>query len=324
MGAGLPLMRTIRPTTMSSITWSTSARSGYPTQSPKIRIVDDLDEIRERLHKDLPDVRLCRFCRKPFEKDDAEGMFEHLKGLSRQSRLVAPHRCVDDLQHIDPTGPKVERSYRSYLRTTFQFKDPQFRESFERALNSGYLSKGPYLGPYQPTGRAGRPGKYFPRSWGLCGRRLPSSPSWREETYLHQEEAIRRVVSGRNVLVASGTGSGKTECYLYPILCHLYSEYLCGGLGDGVRALVLYPMNALANDQRDRLASPGRGGADEGISDVLGRARSPLLFHIRPIHRETPENERDTCRGGTRDPNDGRAESCGPGSRCGRDLPTSS
>lgn len=45
------------------------------------------------------------------------------------------------------------------------------------------------------------------------------------------------------------------ECFLYPILLHFYREFASGELvkNAGVRALVLYPMNALAYDQRDRL-----------------------------------------------------------------------
>ena len=55
------------------------------------------------------------------------------------------------------------------------------------------------------------------------------------------------------MVVATGTGSGKTESFLLPILGHLTDERDAGTLGPGVRALLLYPMNALANDQVKRL-----------------------------------------------------------------------
>ena len=72
--------------------------------------------------------------------------------------------------------------------------------------------------------------------------------------HTHQEQAIRKVGAGRNVVVASGTGSGKTESFLVPILDALSAEYARDGeLHPGVRALLLYPMNALANDQMKRL-----------------------------------------------------------------------
>src|SRR5690606_37681913 len=71
--------------------------------------------------------------------------------------------------------------------------------------------------------------------------------------YRHQETAIRKVAAGRNLVVSTGTGSGKTESFLLPILDALIAEKAAGTLGPGVRALLLYPMNALANDQLKRL-----------------------------------------------------------------------
>jgi replicative superfamily II helicase len=58
----------------------------------------------------------------------------------------------------------------------------------------------------------------------------------------------------KSAIVTSGTGSGKTECFLVPILNRLIQEH--SSVGEpliGVRALFLYPLNALINSQRDRL-----------------------------------------------------------------------
>lgn len=73
--------------------------------------------------------------------------------------------------------------------------------------------------------------------------------------YVHQEQAIRKTTADqRNLVVATGTGSGKTESFLVPILNHLVRQKeKKGQLTPGVRALLLYPMNALANDQLKRL-----------------------------------------------------------------------
>ena len=65
--------------------------------------------------------------------------------------------------------------------------------------------------------------------------------------HTHQERAIRHSVSNRNFIVATGTGSGKTECFLLPIVDRLLREE---DLSEpGVRAVIVYPLNALANDQ---------------------------------------------------------------------------
>lgn len=67
--------------------------------------------------------------------------------------------------------------------------------------------------------------------------------------YLHQETAIRRITQDeRGVVVSSGTGSGKTESFLIPIINDLLVDTT-----PGVRAILVYPLNALVNDQLDRL-----------------------------------------------------------------------
>jgi len=84
--------------------------------------------------------------------------------------------------------------------------------------------------------------------------------------YRHQVDAwdkLRRSPA-RSVIVSSGTASGKTECFLLPILDSLVRESTLGGGQPltGVRALFLYPLNALINSQRERLAAwtAGFGG----------------------------------------------------------------
>src|SRR3989337_929193 len=100
--------------------------------------------------------------------------------------------------------------------------------------------------------------------------------------YKHQEEAIKEVFQGNNVVVATGTGSGKTEAFLYPIFIHLYNEFLLKQMCPGVRALILYPMNALANDQRERLG------------EICGRMRDfsgDFGVTFGPYNGGTPEDE---------------------------------
>ncbi len=84
--------------------------------------------------------------------------------------------------------------------------------------------------------------------------------------YSHQVEAWQklRCTPARSVIVSSGTASGKTECFLLPILDALVRESAnqAGEPLIGVRALFLYPLNALINSQRERLAAwtAGFGG----------------------------------------------------------------
>lgn len=191
---------------------------------------------------------------------------------------------------MDPItlSQEVEERYRRYLKTTFFFKDPKLRASFAAALDAGHLSKGPYL-EATPVFTRAQPAR------ALFTDLLRAAPDegflqaiqGDRPLYGHQEAAIRGVAAGYNVLVATGTGSGKTEAFLYPILLRLYEQQCAGSLGPGVRALILYPMNALANDQRERLGGIARG---------LEEAGSPFRFTFGQYTGETPEDEGDRQR----------------------------
>jgi ATP-dependent helicase YprA (DUF1998 family) len=64
----------------------------------------------------------------------------------------------------------------------------------------------------------------------------------------HQADAIQAVVQqDENIVVATGTGSGKTECFLVPLIDSLLKAKIKGRTG--IRAILVYPLNALANDQ---------------------------------------------------------------------------
>ena len=128
--------------------------------------------------------------------------------------------------------------------------------AFESEVDdSKLLTKGPLLELTPPYALGATPrdlindGTLHPAFEQLDSKLIPIDRS----LYVHQKVAIRKLVSGRNIVVSTGTGSGKTESFLLPILNSLVKEDADGQLGPGVRALLLYPMNALANDQLKRL-----------------------------------------------------------------------
>lgn len=73
--------------------------------------------------------------------------------------------------------------------------------------------------------------------------------------YAHQLRALEAVGAGKSVLVSAGTGSGKTESFLFPILSDLSSAIEARGRLVGVQALFIYPLNALIRSQRERLVA---------------------------------------------------------------------
>jgi DEAD/DEAH box helicase domain-containing protein len=95
----------------------------------------------------------------------------------------------------------------------------------------------------------------LPFSVGKAGRRFFPAFETTFPGFSHQEQAWERLSSNRqalSTLVATGTGSGKTECFLYPVLDHCARSRAASE--GGVKALVIYPMNALASDQARRIA----------------------------------------------------------------------
>jgi ATP-dependent helicase YprA (DUF1998 family) len=154
------------------------------------------------------------------------------------------------------TSQEITSTYRRYLQTLLAVRDSEISDALAETIDrTPMLDKGPYLEatpPYAP-GSSLRAlldeGVLAPGFANLASDALPLD----RPLYVHQERSIRKVAAGRNVVVATGTGSGKTESFLLPVLDALVREHEAGTLGPGVRALLLYPMNALANDQMKRL-----------------------------------------------------------------------
>lgn len=79
------------------------------------------------------------------------------------------------------------------------------------------------------------------------------------ESWMHLDDA-QGTKPFKSITVTSGTGSGKTECFLYPILSDLYSRM---NMPSAIEAIFLYPLNALMKDQKARL---GKNCEELGIS----------------------------------------------------------
>lgn len=132
----------------------------------------------------------------------------------------------------------LEEGMEDFLRASFWSSTPAFEGLLERFLEEREsLFKGPYVSMQLPF-RLGTGQVRF--------ERMPL----KYPPYEHQEKAFRRIKDGQNTIVATGTGSGKTECFAVPLLAHC-AEHLSER---GIKAIILYPMNALAQDQAERLA----------------------------------------------------------------------
>lgn len=160
---------------------------------------------------------------------------------------------------LDPlsVSDAVADTYRRYLGSLITPADPKLATALDKAVEREArtgLTKGPFLHVQPPYSKGSSlsvlmdEGVLAP-GFSRLGAHFPADRS----LYVHQEQSIRAVARGRNVVVATGTGSGKTESFLLPVLDSILRELAAGTLRAGVRAILLYPMNALANDQLKRL-----------------------------------------------------------------------
>ncbi|MEI6448108.1 MAG: DEAD/DEAH box helicase, partial [Actinomycetes bacterium] len=157
---------------------------------------------------------------------------------------------------------KVVRSFLKYQLSAYPFADPGMYAQMRTLLSLDHTRQTPLMrGPYVSLSRPFRQGASLNdlANQDVLHDGLGSLVS-HTNLYGHQESAVRAIRKGRHTLVSTGTGSGKTECFLYPIISH------CLRLRDadapaGISAVIVYPMNALAEDQlgrlRDLLAGTG-------------------------------------------------------------------
>jgi DEAD/DEAH box helicase domain-containing protein len=206
----------------------------------------------------------------------------------------------------------LRAAYLRYFDTAFWLRDPRLMAERRRLLDdSSLLFTDPLLEPVLPydatvpLAEVCEQAGISPQTGEIAGRALFGAFTASGSPVLlrtHQADAVLRsfqpgTADGRNVVVTSGTGSGKTESFLLPVLLRLVGESASWALQPGaaqwwstldglwqpsrgsetrpaaVRALILYPTNALVEDQMVRLRRAVRriGAADERSKLWFGR-----------------------------------------------------
>ena len=183
---------------------------------------------------------------------------------------------------------KVVGSFLRYQLTAYPFMDEGLRSQMRELLSLDETRQSPLLkGPYVSLSRPFRQGAAVEDLVAegllhpLLRERIPEEIT---HLYSHQEKAVRAVAEGRTTLVSTGTGSGKTECFLYPIVSK------CLELRDeeappGVSAVIVYPMNALAEDQLQRLRKL-LAGTEVSFGIYVGKTpekESDVIAHRLPV-----------------------------------------
>ncbi len=167
---------------------------------------------------------------------------------------------------------RLVSDYQSYTRSFIKIRDPRIGEFVDNVLNSEGFWPEPLL-QLNPTFQPGGTVDELVEQGVLhkeCSRifRIDKSDTDHVGKQLllheHQREAILKAKEGKSYVLTSGTGSGKSLTYIIPIVDHI----LRTGSGGGIKAIIVYPMNALANSQDEELKKFLEKGYTEGRSPV--------------------------------------------------------
>ncbi len=170
---------------------------------------------------------------------------------------------------------QIRAAYLAYVRTFQQFRNPVIKEwILERIAAGTLLWKDPYLTlnrhflPGASFAELGTQGLHPATAQYFCGQE--GQPL---QLYAHQTAAIEAILAGHNAIVATGTGSGKSFCFGIPIVSaclHLRDKGVFG-----IKAVIVYPMNALANSQYADFAARLRGS---GLKIALYTGDTPYEY----------------------------------------------
>lgn len=166
----------------------------------------------------------------------------------------------------------IQEKYLSFFQTSLAPNNQELKEKIRLLQSRGLLWKEPYISVSQYY-QKGRPFVNFIKITNM-------SPLLQEaftinDLYQHQENAIQNILNSNSTIIASGTGSGKTEIFFIPLL-----DYCIKNRENGIKAILIYPMNALVNDQADRLRKI--------LYTLNKKLDNPITFGIYTGH--TPEN----------------------------------
>ena len=152
-------------------------------------------------------------------------------------------------------------------------RDKKVRDAVDEALAGGVLWPEPWLSlspKFAPGGTVGSlvdRGVLSPECKRIFRLGKDADPSGEGSVlplYRHQVEAIEAAASGDNYVLTTGTGSGKSLSYIIPIVDRVLRE----GSGGRIKAIVVYPMNALANSQEEELSKFLCAGYPDGKGPV--------------------------------------------------------
>lgn len=202
-----------------------------------------------------------------------------------------------DTLKFDPlrSSQKIVEDFRRYILTTFKTDDPAINASLAEQVKAEYISSGPYLSIAPNYERKCSLQSLIPDMLSQGFRKIPESSLNPDKfnLYVHQYKALETVVKNdHNLVLSTGTSSGKTFSFLIPILNYLLNEREKGNLCPGIRAMIIYPMNALANDQLNELRRllKGTGITFGAFTGDTPQSQSDALKKYEKTYNRAPDD----------------------------------
>jgi ATP-dependent helicase YprA (DUF1998 family) len=206
---------------------------------------------------------------------------------------------------LNETAERISDALRQYIEATYHIADPSLVEQRRALLRSpGVIAQPPYI---ESTPRYQSPRNFEsldlskPTKDLLLSLSSEPDPILFDPPYTHQAQALESAARGQSLLVMTGTGSGKTESFLMPILGKLASEATRSREifqdQPGFRALILYPMNALVNDQLGRLRKLfGDARLRDWFQEKGGRSPTFARYTSRTLYPGVRSAKKDQSR----------------------------
>ncbi|WGT47296.1 DEAD/DEAH box helicase [Tessaracoccus lacteus] len=166
----------------------------------------------------------------------------------------------------------VIEDYRAFTTSSIDVKDVRLKEHYERELDADRQWPEPWISLNPAFASGGgidelvRVGLLHPECDPIfrVKQHLEDRGTSPITLHRHQREAIEVAKSGQSYVLTTGTGSGKSLAYIIPIVDHVLRQPKT----PGVKAIIVYPMNALANSQRGELEKFLLNGYGEGNEPV--------------------------------------------------------
>jgi ATP-dependent helicase YprA (DUF1998 family) len=169
---------------------------------------------------------------------------------------------------------RLVRDYGEFISGFLKIRDPRLNGFVRAELERGVLWPEPWIS-LNPNFESGgkvddlvNDGRLHTECRRVFRIKTEGDPAGRPlRLHRHQAEAIQAAASGDNYVLTTGTGSGKSLSYIVPIVDRILRQ----GSGAGIKAIVVYPMNALANSQAGELGKFLSYGYPDGRSPVTFR-----------------------------------------------------